>query len=135
MWFGLAPTGTMHLRSVSFAVLGTLLFLGVSLTIGRRIVSGLIRWANAHFASDFPVITMILLITIAMALTTYLIGVHTVLGAFVAGVLIGESPILTKHIEDELRGLIVAFFMPVFFGTAGLGADLTVLKDPNLLLL
>ncbi len=42
---------------------------------------------------------------------------HTVLGAFVAGVLIGESPILTRHIDEQLRGLIVAFFMPVFFGT------------------
>jgi nucleotide-binding universal stress UspA family protein len=52
-----------------------------------------------------------------------------------AGVLIGESPILTRHIDEQLRGLIVAFFMPVFFGTAGLSADLTVLGDPRLLLL
>ena len=133
--FGLASSGTMDLRSVSFAVLGTLAFLAVSLTVGRRVVSDLIRWANDHFASDFPVITMILLITIAMALTTYLIGVHTVLGAFVAGVLIGKSPILTRHIEEQLRGLIAALFMPVFFGLSGLSADLTILKDPELLLL
>ena len=133
--FGLASSGTLDLRSVSFAVLGTLAFLAVSLTIGRRVVSYLIRWANDHFASDFPVITMILLITIAMALTTYLIGVHTVLGAFVAGVLIGESPILTRHIDEQLRGLIAALFMPVFFGLSGLSADLTILKDPELLLL
>ena len=78
---------------------------------------------------------MILLIMIAMALTTYLIGVHTVLGAFVAGVLIGESPILTRHIDEQLRGLIAALFMPVFFGLSGLSADLTILKDPELLLL
>jgi nucleotide-binding universal stress UspA family protein len=31
--------------------------------------------------------------------------------------------------------LITSLFMPVFFGLAGLSADLTVLKDPNLLLL
>ena len=56
----------------------------------------LIRWANDNFESDFPVITTILVIMGAMALTTHFIGVHTVLGAFVAGVLIGESPILTQ---------------------------------------
>jgi nucleotide-binding universal stress UspA family protein len=61
--------------------------------------------------------------------------VHTVLGAFVAGILIGESPILTRHIDEQLRGLVFAFFMPVFFGTAGLSADLTILKDTNFLLL
>ncbi len=133
--FGLASSGTIDLRSVSFSLLGTLIFLAVSLTIGRRVVSDLIRWANDHFASDFPVITMILLITIAMALTTYLIGVHTVLGAFVAGVLIGESPILTRHIDEQLRGLIAALFMPVFFGVSGLSADFTILKNLDLLLL
>ena len=92
----------------------------ISLTIGRRLVFGSIRWANDNFATDFPVITVILLIMIAMALTTQLIGVNTVLGAFVAGILIGESPILTRHIDEQLRGLIVALFMPVFFGLSGL---------------
>jgi nucleotide-binding universal stress UspA family protein len=74
-------------------------------------------------------------IMIAMALITQLIGVNTVLGAFVAGILIGESPILTRHIDEQLRGLIVALFMPVFFGLSGLSADLTVLKNPALALL
>ncbi len=55
-----------------------------------------------------------------MALITQLIGVNTVLGAFVAGILIGESPILTRHIDEQLRGLITALFMPVFFGLSGL---------------
>jgi Kef-type K+ transport system membrane component KefB/nucleotide-binding universal stress UspA family protein len=133
--FGLASSGTVDLRSVSFAIIGTLLFLAVSLTVGRRVVFSLIRWTNDNFTSEFAVITVILLIMIVMALITYLIGVQTVLGAFVAGVLIGESPILTRHIDEQLRGLIAALFMPVFFGLAGLSADLTILRDPNLLLL
>lgn len=57
------------------------------------------------------------------------------LGAFVAGILIGQSPILTRHIDEQLRGLIVALFMPVFFGVAGLTANLAVLANMNLLLL
>jgi len=133
--FGIASSGTADFRSVSFAILGTLLFLAVSLTAGRHIVFALIRWANDNFISEFPVITVILLIMIAMALMTYLIGVQTALGAFVAGILIGESPILTRHIGEQLRGLIAALFMPVFFGLSGLSADLTILKDPQLLLL
>ena len=95
----------------------------------------LIRWANDNFVSDFPVITTILVIMVSMALTTHMIGVHSVLGAFVAGVLVGESPILTRHIDEQLRGLIVALFMPVFFGLSGLNTDLTVLKNTDLLLL
>ena len=90
---------------VGRAVLGTAAFLIASFTIGRRLVFFLIRWTNDNFESDFPVITTILVIMGLMALTTHFIGVHTVLGAFVAGVLIGELPILTKHIDEQLRGL------------------------------
>jgi Kef-type K+ transport system membrane component KefB/nucleotide-binding universal stress UspA family protein len=133
--FGLASAGTVDLWSLGRAVLGTAAFMAASLTIGRRIVFNLIRWTNDNFKSEFPVITVILLIMIAMALITQLIGVNTVLGAFVAGILIGESPILTRHIDEQLRGLIVALFMPVFFGLSGLSADLTVLKNPQLALL
>jgi Kef-type K+ transport system membrane component KefB/nucleotide-binding universal stress UspA family protein len=133
--FGLAQSGTIELGSVAKSVIGTTLFLGLSLTIGRRVVARLIRWTNDTFVGEVPVISMILVIMGLMALTTHLIGVHSVLGAFVAGILVGESPILTRHIEAELRGLITALFMPVFFGLSGLQADLTILKDPNLLLL
>src|SRR5713101_3559770 len=133
--FSLAEAGTIDLISVSKSVLGTAVFLIASFTIGRRLVFFIIRWANDNFESDFPVITTILVIMGVMALTTHFIGVHTVLGAFVAGVLVGESPILSKHIDEQLRGLILAFFMPVFFGIAGLSADLTVLKDPALALM
>jgi Kef-type K+ transport system membrane component KefB/nucleotide-binding universal stress UspA family protein len=133
--FSLAEAGTIDLWSITKSVLGTAIFLTASLTIGRRVVFFLIRWANDNFVSEFSVVTIILIIMGGMALTTHLIGVHTVLGAFVAGVLIGESPILSKHIDDQLRGLIMAFFMPIFFGVAGLSTDLTVMKDPALALL
>jgi Kef-type K+ transport system membrane component KefB/nucleotide-binding universal stress UspA family protein len=133
--FGLAEAGTIDAFSVSKSVLGTAAFLLASFTIGRRLTFFLIRWVNDTFESDFPVITAILVMMGAMALTTHLIGVHSVLGAFVAGVLIGESPILSKHIDEQLRGMILAFFMPVFFGIAGLSADLTILKDANLALM
>ena len=58
---------------------------------------------------------MILVIMGTMALVTDALGVHTVLGAFVAGILVGQSPILTQHIDEQLRGFTIAFFMPVFF--------------------
>ncbi len=133
--FSLASHGTLDAASLAKAVIGTILFLGLSLTIGRRIVFTLIRWANDTMVSEAAVISVILLLMIAMALVTQGIGVHTVLGAFVAGILVGESPILTRQIERQLRGLIAGLFMPVFFAMAGLSADLTILGNPMLLML
>jgi Kef-type K+ transport system membrane component KefB len=133
--FGLAMHGGVDLASLAQSLVGTAIFLVLSFTVGRRLVFRLIRWANDSFVSEVPVITAILVVTGLMALLTNAIGVHTVLGAFMAGILVGQSPILTRRIDEQLRVLIVALFMPVFFGLTGLSTDLTVLADPNLVLL
>src|SRR5215469_14788366 len=132
--FSLALQGSVELLSLAQSVVGTVAFMVASLTIGRRAVFFTIRWVNDHLVSEFAVVTAILCIMGIMALITHLIGVHTVLGAFVAGILVGESPILTRHIDEQLRGLITAFFAPVFFGIAGLTADLTIMADPKIAL-
>jgi Kef-type K+ transport system membrane component KefB/nucleotide-binding universal stress UspA family protein len=131
----LVEGGAVDLATVTRAVAGTLIFLAISFTIGRRVVFWLIRWTNDTFESELPVISLVLALTFGMALITQAIGVHTVLGAFVAGILIGESPILTRQIDQQLRALITGLFAPVFFGLAGLTADLTILKDPEILML
>ena len=138
-WTIIAITASLALHrhpnaaTLAQSVLGTGIFLLVSFTLGRRFVFGLIRWTNDTFISEVPVVTAILIVMGGMALVTHLIGVHTVLGAFVAGILVGESPILSRHIDEQLRGLVVALFMPVFFALAGLNANLSILVDPRLL--
>jgi Kef-type K+ transport system membrane component KefB len=132
--FGLGLHGQIDLPAVGRSVLGTALFLTLSFTVGRRLVFQLIRWSNDSLTSEMASITTILVIAGLLALLTNAIGVHMVLGAFIAGVLVGQSP-LTKHIDTQLRGLIVALFMPVFFALAGLSTDMRALAKPELLLL
>lgn len=115
---GMAARGSIDMAQIGFSIAAAVVFLAVSLTLGRRLVANMIRWCNDNLSIDFPVITVVL------------IGVHSGLGAFISGVIIGQSPILTGHIEQELRGLILAFFSPVFFAVAGLSMDLTTLADP-----
>jgi K+:H+ antiporter len=132
--FGIATEGSLDLAHLALTIAEVAAFMAFSLTIGRRIVFTAIRWSNDTLRSEYAVVTVILVIMGVMAILTELIGVHTVLGAFVAGILVGESPILSSHIEAQLRGVITALFMPVFFGMAGLSADLTALADPSLFL-
>jgi Kef-type K+ transport system membrane component KefB/nucleotide-binding universal stress UspA family protein len=133
--FGLALHGGVDFATVTRSVLGTALFLAFSFTIGRRIALRLIRWSIDSFKSEMVCISMIVAITLLMALMTEAAGVHTVLGAFVAGIIIGQSPMVTRHVSEQLRGLIVALFMPVFFGVAGLTTDLAVLARSDLMYL
>jgi Kef-type K+ transport system membrane component KefB/nucleotide-binding universal stress UspA family protein len=135
--FGIAGQGrggapSLDWFNIAKSVGGVALFLAFCFTAGRWLVFTAIRWVNDNFRSDFPVVSTILVIMCLFAEATHLLGVRTVLGAFMAGVLVGESPILTGHIQSQLRGMITAFFMPVFFGMSGLAADLTILKDGTL---
>jgi Kef-type K+ transport system membrane component KefB/nucleotide-binding universal stress UspA family protein len=133
--FGIAGAGKVDALGLIKTIGGVTLFMLFCFTAGRWLVFSAIRWVNDTFRSDFPVITVIIVIMGTMALITQLLGIRTVLGAFMAGVLIGQSPILTDHIQQQLRGMISAFFMPIFFGMSGLAADLTILKDPMTALL
>jgi len=135
MLLGLAAHGNIDATAVTRSVVGTGVFLALSFTVGRRLVSRLMRWSIDNLTSEMATITTILIITGLLALTTSVIGVHLVLGAFVAGVLIGQSPMLTARVDAQLRGLIVGLFMPVFFALAGLSTDLTALATPDFLLL
>ncbi|MDL2408622.1 cation:proton antiporter [Rhizobium calliandrae] len=133
--FSLAERGTVDLKTLTTSVVGTFAFMTFSFTIGRRLVFEAIRLTNDKFRSDLPVLSAIIAIMGGMAIITDLIGVHTVLGAFVAGILVGESPILTRQIDGQLRALTTALFMPVFFGLTGLKTDLGVLGNPATLML
>jgi nucleotide-binding universal stress UspA family protein len=130
--FGIVRGGSIQIGQVMQSVAGVAAFLLLSLTVGRPAVAFAIRFVNDNFVSELAVITLILIIMGVMALITEALGVQSVLGAFVAGLLIGESPILTKHINIQLRGMVTSFFAPIFFAVAGLTCDLTVLKSPTL---
>jgi Kef-type K+ transport system membrane component KefB len=58
---------------------------------------------NDHIISEAGVVAAILVVMGAMALITHWIGVHTVLGAFVAGILVGQSPIRTRELDAQIR--------------------------------
>jgi Kef-type K+ transport system membrane component KefB/nucleotide-binding universal stress UspA family protein len=132
---GIVRKGAVDVARLAWTVAGLALFLAASLTLGRRLVGAAIRLVNDAFLGEFMTLTLILLVMAAMALFTQALGVQTVLGALVAGVLVGESPILTKAIAAQLRAMVAALFAPVFFAVAGLNADLTALMSREVLVM
>ena len=127
---GIAAEGVLNFKRVGLTLGGTLVFLGISFSYGRTLVTHIIRWTNDTLYLEFSVLSVILVLMFLMAVVTDLIGVHTVLGAFTTGVLVGQSPMMTNHIREQLRGVVLGLFAPVFFAVAGLSVNLTILADP-----
>jgi Kef-type K+ transport system membrane component KefB len=65
---------------------------------------------------------------------TQALGLEPILGAFLAGILIGASGRVDPDWENPLRTFVMAVLAPVFFATAGLRMDLTALVRPVVLL-
>jgi Kef-type K+ transport system membrane component KefB len=74
-----------------------------------------------------------MIIMLGLAALAAAIGLAAIIGAFLAGMVVGESS--ERHALEEEVAPVAAFFTPFFFGAIGAQVDLAGLSDPSALLL
>ncbi len=129
----LAGGGHVDAGHAGKTILGTLLFLVFSATLGRLLVRRLLRWVNDRLRVEHALLTAVIVLMLLSAAATQFIGVHAVLGAFVAGILLRESPVINERVLHPVETVTSAIFAPIFFAAAGLHVNLGVLASPPLL--
>ncbi|MFW6060498.1 MAG: cation:proton antiporter [Phycisphaeraceae bacterium] len=112
-----AETASM---SVPMTIGLTLLFLVVMLTLGRSLIHRSLPYVQAHLSWPGGVLVYVLIIALACAAFTEKLGIHSIFGAFVAGVAIGDSHHLKARTRDTIEQFIINIFAPVFFASIGL---------------
>ncbi len=129
----LAAAGEITVGPLAVTVLGiAALYLG-GLTIGQRIVDRILRELRRRDVSLTGYITVIMVIALVFGVATQLIGAEAVLGAFVAGIVIGRSKFQQPEARESLGVVTAGVFAPIFFATAGLRVDLGLVADPAVL--
>lgn len=98
----------------------TLGFVVFMLTIGRRLIHTVFPWVHAHFSWPGGVLGLVLALSLLSAAFTEAIGVHAALGAFILGVIIGDSSHLRAHTRTVLNDFISFIFVPLFFAMIAL---------------
>ena len=127
---GLA-TGGLETWAVVRTLALTFGFVAISLTVGRpavRKIMGLSRRLRAPYAD----LALMMLLLLAAGAVTQAIGVHMVLGAFVAAILIGRYRRLDPATHESVRRVGMGFFVPFFFAYTGSRVDLTTLRGSAL---
>ena len=130
---GFATAGRISLFGTLRTVVGLGLFLVLAMTLGQRAVDASLRRVrrdgpNLPGALGIAVITML-----AFGVATQALGIEAVLGAFVAGVVLNRSRFQQHEVVHHIESLTNAFLAPVFFATAGLRVDLSLLVDRRVL--
>jgi Kef-type K+ transport system membrane component KefB/nucleotide-binding universal stress UspA family protein len=70
------------------------------------------------------VVAVLLFVLLCSALSTELIGVHALFGAFVAGFIMPKGSKFVHAVTEKLESFAIVFLLPAFFAYAGLKANL-----------
>jgi nucleotide-binding universal stress UspA family protein len=128
---GLASSGSFNIGSVISSVSGAVLFLALSFTLGRTVVDQLLRWVDDHIGGATASLSTILILALAAAALTHALGIEAALGAFVFGILAGQSRRFSREAGHTLEVITAGFLAPIFFAAAGLKVNLLQLLEPE----
>ena len=130
---GMVTSGGIAARPLLLTIGGVILFGLVAFTGGQRLVDALLRRVRERHGGVVGLLTVVVLVALAGAAVAQGIGLEGVLGAFVAGILLGRSRFQDSELYAYVESITLAFFAPVFFARAGLRVDLELLADPTTL--
>lgn len=131
---GLAQAGSVELGAIATTVGGLLAFFVVAFTAGQSLLDFALRRLRLGSPGPFAGTGLIVVFALGAGSITQWLGVEAVLGAFVAGVLVGRSRLRNHADIAPIESLTSTFLAPVFFATAGLRVDLGLLADGEVLL-
>ncbi len=127
----MATTGVRD-GDIVFSVVALAALVAVVWFVGRPLVRRLLRLA-ARSADREPTVALCTVLIILGAAASHALGMEAILGAFLAGIVIGSSGEMDRERLAPLRVFSIGVLAPLFFATAGLRMDLTALARPAVL--
>ncbi|MEX1162490.1 MAG: cation:proton antiporter [Nitriliruptor sp.] len=128
---GIVASGQLALGQSIVTVVAIAAFFTFALTIGQRLTDTSLRVARQVSAGISGPLTVTIVVMLVAATVTQAIGVEAVLGAFVAGIVIGRSPYQHPEVRRTIELLAAAVFAPIFFASAGIYVDLGAVASPS----
>ena len=106
--------------TVGQIVLITLLFTVSMLTIGKSLINRALPWINRRFAWPGGLLSVAMVLCFLSAAFTEYIGIHSIFGAFIVGVALGDSKHMSERAKEIVHQFINNIFGPLFFVSIGL---------------
>ena len=112
---------TVGLVTTALGIIG---FIILSTTLGARILSAAIKRVEAtSLTQPAAVQTLIVSVGLLCGAITQWMGIHAILGFFLAGTIAGSAKSATENLLKSVSDTLHAIFVPLFFATLGLKID------------
>ena len=116
--------GHVELSKLATTVGLVIVFAVTMLTLGRRVADRVIaRIETQPVLAPGRVLSLLIVVAVLGASATQAFGVHAVLGGFIVGVTVGDSPRLRERTRQTVQQFVTNVFAPVFFASVALRVD------------
>ncbi len=119
--------------SPGWAILRLVLFFPIAIVAGVVVLRPLVRWINEHHAREAGFALIMALVLVYAWAAESLGGLAAITGAYLAGILLGRIAGAREWVTDGAAFLGYGLFVPVFFVTVGLQANISAVRVAPLL--
>ncbi|MDD4309070.1 MAG: cation:proton antiporter [Candidatus Cloacimonetes bacterium] len=127
---GIFAHGVVEFAFVIRLIVLTLAFTLVSLTLLKRIVDKAITLIHTKIGHETGYkTTFIVIIGMLMGAITLKIGIHSLFGFFIAGIVVGEAKHINEQDRHTIHRMVYSIFVPIFFAKIGLQINILANLD------
>lgn len=109
---------------------GILLFLAFMFIIAKPLTDKIIPVIQTRYSFPGSILSFIFIFGLVAAAITEAAGIHAIFGAFIVGVVIGDSSHLKESTREIIHQFVTNIFAPLFFISIGLKVDFFAHFDP-----
>jgi Kef-type K+ transport system membrane component KefB len=126
----IAKTGS--LAGSLYTIAWSAVYIGIMIWVVRPFLRKIGEIYRSVEVLNKSIVAFFLLVLIASALTTQIIGIHALFGAFLAGVIMPPLQNFRKMMIDKIEDVSVTLLLPLFFVFTGLRTEIGLLNTPHL---
>jgi len=113
----LIAKGTVDAVTIFKPLITMIAYLTFTLTVGHKIVDKFFNIMGYKRMDTSVSLSLLFSLALINGAIAHLLGIHVIFGAFIAGIMAGESGKITPFIRQWTADFIFAVFAPIFFMT------------------
>jgi len=105
------------------------------MTLGRRVIAATLARTSRREGLTSDRLAIVVVVALASAWVTEQLGIHALLGAFIAGLVMPKAEEFVSAITVRLEELLGVALLPLFFAVTGLRTNLATIEGSSMWLL
>jgi Kef-type K+ transport system membrane component KefB/nucleotide-binding universal stress UspA family protein len=124
----ISVTRTNSMTEALPVVLRAILYIALIFLVARPILSQIAKSYTNSAKLGQSILALIYCCVLLSAVTTELIGIHFIFGAFLIGVVMPKETSLSKELAEKTEDFVLIVLLPIFFAYSGLRTQIGLLN-------